>query len=84
MITITITRTTIEKYVETVNFPVKETPTDYKEDDYNNRKKVVLATEYQAKDVTKSREIKRTLVQQEIEADDDFNLAAVLKAINNL
>jgi hypothetical protein len=88
MITVKITRTTSTPYEETVNYIVKETPTAITADttDYNGRRKLEVQTsrEYAPSVVKQIRPETVTLIEQNIEAEESFDLAVVLRAINNL
>lgn len=84
MYKVTIERINSEKYTQKENMVVKSTPTEILDDDYNNRKKVNYITEHQVVDVEKVREVRRTVLNQEIEDEASFNLAKVIQAINNL
>lgn len=83
MITVTIKKETIRSFKANENLLVKETPTEYTEDAYS-KKTVVMAKEYAVAEVDR-RELKTiTLLEQNIEDDADFNLAAVIMAINGI
>lgn len=76
MITIKITKTT--SYTQRVNLLTKETPTD-KKDRYDA---VAMEKEYAIGDETLERTI--SLLEQNVEDDANFDLAAVIVAINKL
>ena len=84
MITIEITRTTVEKYTATENFITKKTPTDKVDNTGYGDAKRVYAEEYQAQTVDKQRETKHVLLRQEITDEASFDLAAVIVAVNGL
>lgn len=88
MIKITIEKFTSEEYKETQNFVVKRTPTEQRKKSSSmysdGSEKVVFIEESEPREVTKRQTIKVGLLQQEIENDSDFDLGAVIKAINNL
>jgi hypothetical protein len=85
MITVKITRTTSTPYEETVNYVVKETPSEISGTvDYAGRKEVHMVKEYAPSVVKQIRPETVTLIEQNIEAEESFDLAVVLRAINNL
>ena len=87
MIKITVEKFTTEEYKETQNCVVKRTPTEHREKSgmYSGEtEKVVFTEESEPREVTKRQRVKVDLLQQEIEKDEDFDLAAVIKAINRL
>ena len=85
MITIQITRTTTRTWEEKQNLVVTRTPTAIvgKKDRYSEEANLFDET-FAPGTVTQSRVEKVELLNQNIENDEQFNLAAVLKAINNL
>lgn len=86
MVKITIEHFETQTYTEMQNFCIKRTPTEITEEsDYGGRaKKVQYIEENQPQEVTKSRDVRTTLVQQEIRDDAEFDIKAVIKAINKL
>ncbi len=85
MISIKIKQSGSSKFSVRENVVTKRTPTQYVEDsDYGNKKKVVFADEFAIQEVEKVKEWESTLLEQNIVDDADFDLAAVIKAINKL
>lgn len=85
MIKITIERTTTTKYMEVVQFCVQEVPAEITgEPRYGNAREVQFDRTYEPREVAKTVDVRETLVIQEIENDADFDLKAVIKAINKL
>jgi len=85
MYTVTIVQsgTTITTVNE--NTVVKSTPTQYTEDsDYGNKKKVVCQMDYAIQPVEKVDNWTRTILQQNIVDETKFDLASIIKAVNNL
>ena len=87
MITIRITRTTTEQYSVMENMVATEEPTQIvqaAESQYDRAPKVTYNRTYKPVAVNKSREITTTLLEQNIEKDEEFKLADVILAINGL
>ena len=85
MITITIKQSGSTKTTVKENCITKSTPTQYKEDsDYGNKQKVVMANEYAVAEVEKVNDWTKTLLEQNIFDDNQFDLSGVIKAINKL
>lgn len=85
MIKITITKEITRKWAQRENVVTKETPTEILEDAYSGgRKQVTNIKEYAVVEVEKSATTRVTLIEQEIENEEKFDLAAVIKAINGL
>jgi hypothetical protein len=85
MITIKITKTTVTPYEETTNFIVSKTPTNLrgKEGNYGDEKP--LFDEKYAPSVAKKVKTETiAILEQNIEDDSSFDLAAVIVAINKL
>ncbi len=84
MIKVKIVRVTQEKYTETMNYVVSETPTDKtKEASYGNAREVLMEKKYEPREVTKTREVVTNLLEQEL-SEENFNLSNVIKAVNGL
>jgi len=84
LIKITIERHGKRQYRETVNYVISKTPTDKtRPSDYGSRQEIVFDEKYEPREVTKWADTKDTLLEQEI-TDSDFDLKAVIKAINGL
>jgi hypothetical protein len=87
MIKITIEKTITEQYKETMEFVTKRTPTEHREkskSSYDPVETVVFAEEREPREVLKQRTRTVNILEQAIERDEDFDLAAVIKAINKL
>lgn len=85
MIKITIERHTTESYKETVQFCLTEKPTEViAEADYSSRKEVKFERTYEPREVTKWKSSTVSLLEQEIVNEEDFDLKAVIKAVNGL
>lgn len=85
MIEITIKKTVSTKYETTESFVVEKTPTAQREQGkYDTEPKVVYAERMEPRIVIKTKETTITLLSQQIEADAEFDLGAVILAINNL
>jgi hypothetical protein len=88
LIKITIERTTLKNFTETQQFCVLEVPTEIVEEDRNysgnTTKKVQYQRTYEPREIPKVKEIREILVTQEIANDEDFDLKAVIKAINKI
>lgn len=85
MIKITIVKKNTRKWTVRENVVAKKTPTQILEDNYNGtRKQVAYVEEYAVADVEKLSTDGVTLLEQEIEVDEKFDLGAVIKAINGL
>lgn len=88
MIKITIEKTIVEEYKDTQNFVVKRTPTEHREKSSSSyskeTEKVVFIEESEPREITKRQSRTLTLLEQQIEIDSEFDLAAVIKAINKL
>lgn len=85
MIKITIEKITETVRTETQHKLVKSTPTEITEkSDYGNRSVVKCIEEYAPVEITVKDTSKTTLLIQEIKDDADFNLKAVIGAINVL
>ena len=87
MIKIKVEKTVTEQYKETVEFVTKRTPTEHREkssSSYGPSEKVVFEEEREPRELLKQRSRTVNLLEQEIENDADFDLAAVIKAINKL
>jgi hypothetical protein len=68
-----------EGQVDTQGAPI------YEDTDYSSHpRKVVRKEDYKVEQVPEERVVRVTLLQQEIPEDSDFDLAAVIAAINNL
>lgn len=85
MITVTITKTTTRDFTAIENFVKEEVPTGHrgKETNYGDEKPLFHRT-YDVHDVKKSETKTVQLFEQRIEDDTDFDLAAVIVAINKL
>ena len=84
MIKVKIERVTDEKYQETGNFLVRETPTDkVKESQYGNGREVLVEKQYEVRTVDRTRKVTTNLLEQEL-SEENFNLANVIKAVNGL
>lgn len=85
MITIKITKTTTTPYEETVNYITKKTPTDKTKKRSQYADEEPLFDEEYAPSVAKKVKTETIdLLEQNIEDDSSFNLAAVIVAINKL
>jgi uncharacterized protein involved in tolerance to divalent cations len=88
MIKVTIEPTIREAYEVTENLVTKETPTGIVEESDSgyggSKKKVQFEREFTPTTVAKTRERSVTLLSQEIENEERFNLPAVIAAINGL
>jgi len=89
MITVRITRTVETPYEETVNYLVKETPTQITETERSSysgsvTEKVQMVKEYAPSVAKKVKTQTIDLLEQNIEDESAFNLNAVIKALNNL
>ena len=84
MIRIVIERRTSERYMETVNFCVKRTPTGQTKESSYGDKTPVYEEVNEPREVTKYRDVTRTLLEQEIDDEESFDLGSVIIAINNL
>lgn len=86
MIEIVIKKTSVEQYDETVNFVVKEIPTQYTEDSnssYDSKKKVVMEKHSEPRVIRKERPVTTEIYAQRM-PDSEFDLKGVIAAINNL
>jgi hypothetical protein len=88
VIRIVITETTKETYIERVNYLVKSTPTEVKEEETDRygggtKRTVKCIEEYKTEDVTKERNVSTELLEQNVPSES-FNLKAVIRAINGL
>lgn len=84
MIKVKIVRISQEKYTETVNYTVRETPTEkVKKSTYGESTEVLMDRTFEPREVTKTREVTTNLLEQEV-PDESFNLANVIKAVNGL
>lgn len=84
-IKITIEQTTTHTGQETKNFIVSKTPTDLrgKENDYAGEKPLYVET-YATEKVDVAKSVTFKLLEQTIESDVDFDIAAVIRAVNKL
>ena len=84
-IKIEITETITEQYSETVQTCTREVPTNIThKGPYDSEPKVVFEREFVPTQTEKTRERKVNLLTQEIEDGEQFDLAGVIAAINNL
>jgi hypothetical protein len=85
MVKVLITQTQIEKYTEHKNFLVKSTPTEIKdrENTYSDKMICKSVEEYASHDVPMQRSVSITLIEQNVD-DEEFDLKAVIKALNGL
>jgi len=88
MIEITIKRKTEVEYKETVNFEIHKEPTQIKQqkNEYGGGSSEVVcyATTNEPREVSKFRTVETTLLSQQIEEEENFDLGMAIKAINNL
>ena len=85
MIKITIEKTTEKVWTTRENVVTKETPTEQREDNnYGHGTKPVMAREFSVQEVSRRDSTRVNLLEQVIENDADFDLAAVIVAINKL
>jgi hypothetical protein len=88
MIKIEITQTIIERYTEIENFLVHSVPTEIKtvKHGYGNEstEEVQFDRTMEPREVTKTRERRVTLLQQEIVDEAMFSLPHVIASINHL
>lgn len=85
MITIKITKTTVIPYEETTNFIVKKTPTNIKGKASQYAEELVQFDEHYSPSVAKKVKTETiSILEQNIEDDSTFDLAAVIVAINKL
>lgn len=83
MITVKITRTIPVEYEETQNFVTKKTYVKDKEDSYGN--KTPIFNEESAPSVAKRTKWDTvSILEQNIEDESKFDLAAVIRAVNSL
>jgi len=88
MIEVTITRKIREEYKEWQNFQTSSKPTGIKKvkSEYGGgtSEEVAYETTSEPREITKYREVERTLLSQQIEDESDFDLMAVIAAINRI
>jgi hypothetical protein len=89
MITIKITRTITTPYEETVNYLIKETPTEIVEESRssyggNVTNTVQMVKEYAPSVAKKVKTETIGLLEQNIEDETKFDLPAVIRAINGI
>ena len=83
-IKITIEKTTTRQRTYVENFVTREAPTDKVKHSQYGGSEIVMEREFAARDCVKTEESRVTLLEQTIEVDSDFDLAAVIVAINKL
>ena len=85
MIEITIRKLSTETKMETKNFIVRKTPTDKtgKPNVYEDVKPLFDET-YETREVPVERSVETLLLKQNIEDDSQFDLGAVIKALNKI
>jgi hypothetical protein len=86
MIKITIEKITIEKFTEIKSFTLTEKPTTItKPSEYgSSREERLYDRTFETKEVPMQREVTRTILKQEIQNDDEFDLKMVIAAINGM
>lgn len=83
MIKIEIKKYTDKEYVETASYPTEEIPTDKIKSTTYGETNYVMHKKYEVRDVKKISTTETILLQQNVE-DDNFDLATVIIAINQL
>jgi hypothetical protein len=85
MIVIKIERKSAVDHTVKKNLLKHRVPTGFtKQSDYGNKTEMAFDDEYEVVEVTETENITRTLLQQEIEDENSFDLNRVILAINGL